>query len=31
LETVVPPAPPPEQRTQAPVPETGGASQQSIK
>jgi Flp pilus assembly protein TadD len=31
LETVVPPAPPPEQRTQAPVPETGGASEQPLK
>ncbi len=31
LETVVPPAPPPDQRTQAPVPETGGASGQPLK
>jgi len=31
LETIVPPAMSPDQRTQAPVPETGGASEQSIK
>lgn len=31
LETVVPPAPAPEHRTQAPVPETGGAQQQPLK
>ena len=31
LETIVPPAMSPDQRTKAPVPETGGASEQSIK
>jgi Flp pilus assembly protein TadD len=28
METIVPPAPPPEQRTKTPVPETGGAARQ---